>query len=83
MGKHGRYVAGGGCLSVGAAGGFTQGGGFGIWSKKFGTAAGNMPAVFKAAGLLIVAADGKGSLRWKRERAAVGSRRSRLAERVD
>ncbi len=42
MVRHNRYVQGGGCLSVGAAGGFTQGGGFGIWSKKFGTTAGNM-----------------------------------------
>jgi FAD/FMN-containing dehydrogenase len=52
-GKHGRYVQGGGCTSVGAAGGFLQGGGFGSWSKKFGIA---------AAGLLeaeVVTADGK------------------------
>ena len=51
--KHGRYVQGGGCTSVGAAGGFLQGGGFGSWSKKFGIA---------AAGLLeaeVVTADGK------------------------
>jgi FAD/FMN-containing dehydrogenase len=41
-GRHGRYVQGGGCTSVGAAGGFTQGGGFGSWSKKYGTAAANM-----------------------------------------
>lgn len=34
-----RYVQGGGCASVGATGGFTQGGGFGSWSKKFGTGA--------------------------------------------
>jgi FAD/FMN-containing dehydrogenase len=34
-----RYVQGGGCTSVGAIGGFTQGGGFGSWSKKFGTGA--------------------------------------------
>lgn len=40
--KHKRYVQGGGCTSVGAAGGFTQGGGFGSWSKKFGTGAGNI-----------------------------------------
>lgn len=38
-GEHHRYVQGGGCASVGAAGGFTQGGGFGSWSKKFGTGA--------------------------------------------
>jgi FAD/FMN-containing dehydrogenase len=39
---HGRYVQGGGCASVGAAGGFIQGGGFGSWSKKYGTAASGM-----------------------------------------
>jgi FAD/FMN-containing dehydrogenase len=52
-GKHGRYVQGGGCTSVGAAGGFLQGGGFGSWSRKYGIA---------AAGLLeaeVVTADGK------------------------
>src|SRR6185436_19014451 len=51
--RHGRYVQGGGCTSVGAAGGFLQGGGFGSWSKKFGIA---------AAGLLeaeVVTADGR------------------------
>ncbi len=51
--ENGRYVQGGGCTSVGAAGGFTQGGGFGSWSKKFGTAAGN---VLEAE---VVTADGK------------------------
>lgn len=40
--ENGRYVQGGGCTSVGAAGGFTQGGGFGSFSKRFGTAAGNV-----------------------------------------
>ncbi len=40
--KRGRYVQGGGCTSVGAAGGFLQGGGFGSWSKKYGTAAASM-----------------------------------------
>ena len=52
-GKHRRYVQGGGCTSVGAAGGFTQGGGFGSWSKKYGTG---------AAGVLeveVVTADGR------------------------
>jgi hypothetical protein len=39
---HGRYVQGGGCVSVGAAGGFIQGGGFGSLSRRYGTAAGNM-----------------------------------------
>lgn len=40
--RHGRYVQGGGCASVGAAGGFPQGGGFGSFSKKFGTGAAGM-----------------------------------------
>jgi FAD/FMN-containing dehydrogenase len=51
--QHNRYVQGGGCTTVGAAGGFTQGGGFGSFSKKYGTG---------AAGILqveIVTADGK------------------------
>lgn len=50
--KGGRYVQGGGCTSVGVAG-LVQSGGFGSFSKGFGTA---------AAGLLeaeIVTADGK------------------------
>src|ERR1700722_17607523 len=49
--KHGRYVQGGGCATVGVAG-LVQSGGFGSFSKGFGTA---------AAGLLeaeIVTADG-------------------------
>jgi FAD/FMN-containing dehydrogenase len=55
--KHGRYVPGGGCTSVGAAGGFTQGGGFGSWSKKYGTAAASMleAEVVTADGKLVVA----------------------------
>ena len=51
--QHGRYVQGGGCTSVGAAGGFIQGSGFGSFSKRFGTG---------AAGVLeyeLVTADGK------------------------
>lgn len=40
--EHGRYVQGGGCATVGAAGGFIQGGGYGSFSKKFGTGAGNI-----------------------------------------
>jgi FAD/FMN-containing dehydrogenase len=51
--QHGRYVQGGGCTSVGAAGGFLQGSGFGSFSKRFGTG---------AAGVLefeVVTADGK------------------------
>ncbi|MBO0731598.1 MAG: FAD-binding oxidoreductase, partial [Acidimicrobiaceae bacterium] len=47
------YVQGGGCTTVGAAGGFTQGGGFGHFSKRFGTAAGN---VLQAE---VVTADGR------------------------
>ena len=37
----GRYVQGGGCLTVGVAG-FVQGGGFGSLSKAFGTGAANL-----------------------------------------
>src|SRR5262249_28691490 len=37
----GRYVQGGGCTTVGVAG-LVQGGGFGSFSKGFGTAAANM-----------------------------------------
>ncbi len=51
--KHGRYVQGGGCTTVGAAGGFTQGGGFGFFTKNFGTGASN---VLEAE---IVTADGR------------------------
>jgi FAD/FMN-containing dehydrogenase len=40
--RHGRYVQGGGCTTVGAAGGFIQGGGFGSWSKRYGIAAASM-----------------------------------------
>ena len=55
--KRGRYVQGGGCTSVGAAGGFLQGGGFGSWSKKFGTAAANLieAEIVTADGRLLVA----------------------------
>ena len=38
---HGRYVQGGGCLTVGTAG-LVQGGGFGSFSKQFGTGAANL-----------------------------------------
>ena len=53
----GRLVQGGGCLSVGAAGGFIQGGGFGIWSRRYGTAAGNMleAEVVLASGEIVTA----------------------------
>jgi hypothetical protein len=39
--ENGRYVQGGGCLTVGV-GGFVQGGGFGSLSKQFGTGASNL-----------------------------------------
>jgi hypothetical protein len=39
--KGGRYVQGGGCLTVGVAG-LVQAGGFGSFSKNFGTAAGSL-----------------------------------------
>jgi FAD/FMN-containing dehydrogenase len=39
--EHGRYVQGGGCLTVGVSG-FTLGGGFGSLSKNFGTGASNL-----------------------------------------
>jgi len=39
--KGGRYVQGGGCTTVGVSG-FTQGGGFGSFSKGFGTGAANL-----------------------------------------
>ena len=55
--NHGRYVQGGGCTSVGAAGGFTLGGGFGSFSKRFGTAAENvleMEVVTAAGDVLVV-----------------------------
>jgi len=41
MVKAGRYVQGGGCLTVGV-GGFVNGGGFGSLSKAFGTAGGSL-----------------------------------------
>jgi FAD/FMN-containing dehydrogenase len=50
--EHGRYVQGGGCLTVGVAG-FVQGGGFGSLSKQFGTGAANLLEAE------IVTADGK------------------------
>ncbi len=37
-----RYVQGGGCTSVGAAGGFLQRGGFGSFSRKYGLAAASL-----------------------------------------
>ncbi len=55
--EHGRYVQGGGCTTVGAAGGFLQGGGFGSFSKAFGTAAANMleAEIITADGSVVVA----------------------------
>ena len=38
----GREVAGGGCNTVGAGGGFTLGGGYSSFARRFGTAAGNV-----------------------------------------
>ena len=39
---YGRFVVGGGCTSVGAAGGFVLGGGFSSFTKDYGSAAGNV-----------------------------------------
>lgn len=57
LAAHGRYVQGGGCTSVGAVGGFTQGGGFGSFSRRYGTAAGNVleAEVVTASGEILVA----------------------------
>jgi FAD/FMN-containing dehydrogenase len=54
---YGRYVQGGGCVTVGAAGGFVQGGGFGSLSRRYGTAAGNMleAEVMLASGEIVTA----------------------------
>src|SRR5215472_12364991 len=59
--RHGRLVQGGGCTSVGAAGGFTQGGGFGPLSRRYGTAAGNVLEieVVTASGEILVANAGQ------------------------
>lgn len=50
--KGGRYVQGGGCLTVGVAG-LVSSGGFGSWSKQYGTAAANLLEAE------VVTADGK------------------------
>jgi FAD/FMN-containing dehydrogenase len=50
--KAGRYVQGGGCMTVGVAG-LVQSGGFGSFSKRFGTASGNLLEAE------VVTADGK------------------------
>jgi FAD/FMN-containing dehydrogenase len=54
---YGRYVQGGGCVTVGAAGGFVQGGGFGSLSRRYGTAAGNVleAEVVLASGEIVIA----------------------------
>jgi FAD/FMN-containing dehydrogenase len=54
---YGRYVQGGGCVTVGAAGGFIQGGGFGSLSRRYGTAAGSMleAEVVLASGEIVTA----------------------------
>jgi FAD/FMN-containing dehydrogenase len=53
---HRRYVQGGGCTSVGVTG-LTLGGGFGSFSRRFGTAAGNLleAEVVTATGDIVVA----------------------------
>jgi FAD/FMN-containing dehydrogenase len=48
----GRLASGGGCTTVGAAGGFTMGGGYSSFTRRFGTAAGN------ALEMEVVTADG-------------------------
>ncbi len=52
----GSYVQGGGCTSVGVAG-FTLGGGFGTFSRRYGTAAGNLleAEIVTASGEIVVA----------------------------
>jgi FAD/FMN-containing dehydrogenase len=54
---YGRYVQGGGCVTVGAAGGYVQGGGFGSFSRRYGTAAGNVleAEVVLASGEIVTA----------------------------
>jgi FAD/FMN-containing dehydrogenase len=55
--KHHRFILGGGCMSVGAAGGFLQGGGFGHYSKLYGTGGSNLlqAEVVLASGETVVA----------------------------
>lgn len=54
--RGGRYVQGGGCLTVGVAG-LVQGGGFGHFSKRFGSAASNLleAEVVTADGRVVIA----------------------------
>ncbi|WP_440994495.1 FAD-dependent oxidoreductase [Cysteiniphilum litorale] len=51
--QYDRFVQGGGCTSVGAVGGFTLGGGYGSYSKQYGTGAANLLQA------TVVTADGK------------------------
>jgi FAD/FMN-containing dehydrogenase len=55
---HNRYVQGGGCTSVGVIG-LTLGGGFGSFSRRFGTAAGNLleAEVVTASGAVLTVND--------------------------
>jgi FAD binding domain/Berberine and berberine like len=53
--RHGRYVQGGGCTTVGVAG-LVQSGGFGSFSKRYGTAAGSLLEAE------VVTADGRAQL---------------------
>lgn len=55
--ERGRYVQGGWCPSVGAVGGFTLGGGYGPFSKTFGSGADNLLAatVVLASGEVVTA----------------------------
>jgi FAD/FMN-containing dehydrogenase len=55
----GRYVQGGGCVSVGACGGFTLGSGFGPFSKRYGSGAASVLEfeVVTADGQIIIAND--------------------------
>lgn len=57
--QHRRYVHGGGCTGVGAAGGFLQGSGFGSYSKRFGTGAAGIVEleVVTAEGKILIAND--------------------------
>jgi FAD/FMN-containing dehydrogenase len=56
--RGGRYVQGGGCLTVGVAG-FVLGGGFGSFSKRYGTGASNLleAEVVTADGRILIAND--------------------------
>lgn len=57
--RHSLFVQGGHCTTVGAAGGFIQGGGFGPFTKMFGTGASNVLEyeVVLANGDIVVAND--------------------------